>query len=236
MHLKALLLIIFSFILSGPLRAQDAAPPLYLLDFVFLNDGMTIDDHSAYNAQAAPIAARYGINLIATLDPLNITDGPDSLARVDIWTLPSQQALVQWGADPEFIAMEPEIARIHDMHNLTLYVAENVLSPDVSPGTAYHLELLTVSQERWNREAFINYILSVDEIAESHGIIRQASLSGLDRLTGDGPTANWFSLYSVPGPDEYSAMAEDPRMTALNDTRYSLFVRENALQGAFLAQ
>jgi len=236
MHFKALLLIVFSFFLIGPLRAQGDGSQLYLLDFVFLNDGMTLGDRTAYNAQAAPIAERYGVNLIATLDPLNITDGPDSLARVDIWTLPSQQALVQWGADPDYIALGSDIARIHDIRNLTLYVAESVLSPNVAPGTAYHLELLTFAEQSWNREAFINYILSVDEIAETHGIIRQGSLSGLNRLTGDGPTANWFSLYSVPGPTEYAAMAEDSRMTALNETRYNLFVRENALRGAFLAQ
>jgi len=236
MHFKALFLIVFSFILTGPLRAQEDRAQLYMLDFVFMNEGLTLDDRTAYNAQAAQIAARYGINLIATLDPLNITDGQDSLARVDIWTLPSQQALVQWGADLEYIAMAPEIARIHDMRKLTIYVAESVLSPNVAPGTAYHLELLSFAEESWTRDAFINYILAVDEIAETHGIIRQGSLSGLNRMTGDGPMANWFSLYSVPGPEEYSAMAEDPRMTALNETRYNLFVRENALQGAFLAQ
>ncbi len=222
------------FSVTSPARSQ--SDPIYMLDFVFLNDGQTLADRTAYNAKAAPIAARYGINLIATLDPLAITDGPQTLARVDLWTLPAPQALQAWGNDPDYVALRPDVDRIHNTHDLTLYLAEKISAPNVMPGTAYHLELLTFREESWDKQAFIAYMQEVDRIAATHGIARQASLSGLVRLTGSGPTANWFNLYSVPGPDEYTAMATDPAYRALDPQRLALFVSESRVMGAFLAQ
>lgn len=218
-----------------PAAAQDAGP-VYMLDFVFLNDGQTLGDRDAYNNRSRPIAARYGISLIATLDPLTITMGPRTLARVDVWELPSVQAIGAWGDDADYVALRPEVLRVHDLDDLTLYVASPVMAPAVVPGQVYHLELLTFSEDEWSREAFFSYIRAVDEIAATHGIRRNTSLANLNKLTGSGPTAQFFNLYAVPGANEYRAMGSDPRMTALTPERWRLFDAGRALEGAFMAQ
>lgn len=214
--------------------AQDRQ--LYMLDFVFLNDGKTLADRDAFNARSAEIAGRYGILHIATLDPLAITDGPRNLDRVDIWALPSQQAWQSWGEDPDFKALGPDIAAIHDLDNLTLYFASEAAAPTITPGQPYHLELFTFVEDGFDFDAFAGYVQTIDTIAADHGIQRRASLGGLVKVMGSGPNADWFNLYSVPGPQEYDAMANDPRTRELRDTREALFIRDGTVLGAFLAK
>lgn len=218
----------------GVAAAQDRQ--LYMLDFVFLNDGITLEDRDAFNAKSSEIAGRYGIAHIATLDPLAITDGPQDLDRVDIWTVPSQDAWLAWGEDADFKALHAELAKVHDLDNLTLYFASEVAPPMIAPGQAYHLELFTFVEEGFDFDAFATYVQTVDQIAADHGIQRRASLGGLVKIIGSGPNADWLNLYSVPGPNEYDAMAKDPRNDALDGAREALFVKEMIVLGAFMAK
>lgn len=233
--MKHLIAVIFAALFSlTSVSAQENTGPLYLLDFVFLNPGQTLADRDAYNGRAAPIGARYGILHIASLDPLVITDGPENLARVDVWYLPSPQSLGAWADDPDYTALRPEVDRVHNMTDLTLYMAEAILPPDLEQGAVYHLELLTFDANTFSAERFVNYILAVDEIAASHGIVRRASMKNVTRLIGSGPpSAAWFNLYSVPGPEEYSAMANDPAYRLLDATRVELFDNDVRIMGAF---
>ena len=73
--------------------------------------------------------------------------------------------------------MAPDIVRSHDMRDLTLYVVENVLTPNVLAGTAYDLALLTFAGENKTHDAFITYALSVDDSLRVHIIMRQANLN-----------------------------------------------------------
>ncbi|MEO1200874.1 MAG: hypothetical protein AAFX39_16905 [Pseudomonadota bacterium] len=215
-------------------RAQDAQ--LYMLDFVFLNDGYTLEDRDAFNRVSEQIAARYGIARIASLDPVAVTDGPEDIARVDIWRLPSQQAVADWNEDPDFQALQPRLGQVHDLNNLTLYFAEEILAPQIQPGTYYHLELFTFSETQFDPEGFISYVQSVDAIGIDHGIARTGSFGSITRFFGGGPDADWLNLYRVPGPEQYNAMGTDPRMVELRSTRNTLFDREGSLLGAFQAR
>lgn len=217
-----------------PLSAQEIALRLYMLDFVFLNPGQTIADREAYNAQAAPIAARHGVIHFASLDPLNILQGPSDLVRLDLWHLPSLDALTAWGNDPDYNALRAQVLQVHDMQALTLYMAEEVMRPEITLGAAYHLDLLTFADEAWNRDIFITYIQAIDAVAERHGIFRTASVGGLAKFAGDGPTADWMHMYVLPGPDEYANMLQDPTYIDLGGLRDTIFVPNNRLSGAFL--
>lgn len=210
--------------------------PLWMLDFIFLNDGATLTDRDAYNAKAQPVAARHGVVLQVTLDTRLMMIGPPELDRVDLWTLPGPQALNAWGQDPEYKEMLPEALRVHDMNQLTLYLGREVSAPQITAGAFYYLELFAFHPESFAAQDFIDYVHATDALAQEFGLARVASMSNLQKALGPGPETHWFNLYSVPSEAAFKAWNNDQRFKDLAPTRNRLLNLNNSVLAIMQAQ
>jgi len=223
----ALFLVLF---LALPASAEQR---MYMLDFVYLNKNVELAARTAYNAKAVPVAARHGVRLQATLDPVKIVLGPTDLARLDLWTLPEPNALQAWGRDPDFKAMQPESRAVHDMSKLTLFLAREIAPFQVKPGAHYWVEFLRFSESGFNGDDFSAYVREIDGIAAQSRMYRVATFGKVGRILGKGHEAHWMNIYSVPDAPSLQAHVKNPRFVELAKVRERLFDLDKSLMAVF---
>lgn len=233
MRLVAVLFVIFGL---GSGVADAAGARLFMLDFVFLNKDVPLSDRDAYNEKAKPVAARHGAEHQRSLDPLYLLQGPEGLARLDLWTMDSPQVLQAWGGDPAFAAIQDESQKIHDMRRLTLYLAQEMAETRLIPGGVYWVEFLRFSKSGFNGKAFSSYMAQLDQVAGGHGLTRVATFGKVGRILGPGFEAHWMNIYSAPDPDRLKAHFADQAFLALTPQRERLFELEKSILGVFQAK
>jgi len=95
-----------------------------LVGVIAMKPGFDYEDHSAYEKALAPITAKHGMRLFRAyrvVQPLG--GGPANAVAINIWELPSPEALGKVMGDPEYAAIVPYRDRIHDMAGTTMYFA-----------------------------------------------------------------------------------------------------------------
>ncbi len=99
--------------------------PLYLVDFVVMNDGHDLDERQGYEADVRPIAQKYGATVTQSYELVNYLGGvvKDAI-KLNVWALPGPEAVQQLNEDPDYQAIIPYRNKIHDFEALTLYFAE----------------------------------------------------------------------------------------------------------------
>jgi len=93
-----------------------------LVGVIAMKPGFDYEDHNAYEKTLASITARHGMRLFRAyriVQPLG--GGPANAVAVNIWELPSPEALGKVMSDPEYVAIVPYRDRIHDMAETTMY-------------------------------------------------------------------------------------------------------------------
>ena len=99
-------------------------PPghVLLVGAIAMNEGFGFDDHAKYEEDIAEISGRHGMKLVRSFRVLNtIGAGPTNVAAVNVWSLPSPDALGQVMGDPEYVGNIPNRDRIHDMASTSMY-------------------------------------------------------------------------------------------------------------------
>lgn len=215
------------------LLPASAEQRMFMLDFVYLNTNVELAARTAYNAKAVPVAARHGVLLQATLDPVKIVLGPKDLARLDLWTLPEPNALQAWGRDPDFKAMQPESRSVHDMSKLTLFLAREMAPFQVTPGAHYWVEFLRFSENGFKGEDFSAYVREIDGLASKFQMYRVATFGKVGRILGQGHEAHWMNVYSVPNAQSLQAHLKGTRFVALAKVRERLFDLDKSLMAVF---
>lgn len=215
------------------LLPANAEQRMFMLDFVFLNKNVELAARTAYNSRAVPVAARHGVQLQATLDPVKIVLGPRDLARLDLWTLPEPNALQAWGRDPDFKAMQSESQAIHDMSKLTLFLAREMGPFQMKPGAHYWVEFLRFNKTGFKGEDFSAYMREIDGLAAQSQMHRVATFGKVGRILGVGYEAHWMNIYSVPNAEKLQAHLKGPRFVELARVRERLFDLDKSLMAVF---
>lgn len=210
-----------------------AEQSLVMLDFVYLNKDVEVAERDAYNAKAKPIAARHGVILRSTLDPVRIVLGPKGLQRLDLWTLPAPQALQAWSDDPDYLAMRSETLAVHDMKRLTLYLAREIGPVQIAPGRHYWVEFLRFDKSGFTGEQFAAYMRETDGIAGKYDLQRVATFGKVGRILGPGFEAHWMNIYSVPDSERLQSYVEDARFVELASMRERLFDLDSSMMAVF---
>ena len=104
-----------------PAGAAPAPGHVLLVGALAMKPGFGFDEHAAYEAAVAPIAARHGMRLYRSFRVLQAMGGASNIVAVNVWDLDSPEALSQVMADPEYVAKIEYRDRIHDMATTTMY-------------------------------------------------------------------------------------------------------------------
>lgn len=228
---------IFGFLLLAIVTAPAAAENrLFLVDFVALAEGRSLEDREAFNERARPVALRHTIALRASLDPVQVLLGRPRAERLDLWTLPGIGALQAWTADPDYAALAPDRARVHDAARRTLYLAEERGRADLIAGRLYWVEILVFALDRFDREGFIRYVRTSDALAARHGIERAASFGDLVRVLGSAGDIHWINIYAVPSAAALQAHLEAESFLNLAPERARLFDLDDSMLAVFVSR
>ncbi len=97
-----------------------------LVDLVAMTKGNGDAERDAYEAKMAPIAKRYGFEVVSSfrISQKLAGEGPDSAMRLSLWEGQSPDGLQQLNTDPGYVALAEERDRITDFANLALFMAE----------------------------------------------------------------------------------------------------------------
>ena len=96
----------------------------YLLDFVIMDEQAGALQRTIYNQKVQQIAKKHGINMVSSFDVLQKLGGQiDGVLEVNIWEMDSPESMKALGGDPEYQANVPFRDQIHNMKDLTLYLA-----------------------------------------------------------------------------------------------------------------
>ncbi len=98
----------------------------YLLDFVIMNEGAGALQRSIYNQKTKEIAKKHGIEMVSSFDVLQKLGGQiNGVLEVNIWEMDSPASMKALGSDTEYQANIEFRDQIHNIKNLTLYMASS---------------------------------------------------------------------------------------------------------------
>jgi uncharacterized protein (DUF1330 family) len=227
--LSLAVVVLSTVVASGSAQAQDAAQPLVFVDFVVMSEGHGLDERDIYDAKATPIAARHGVKRFASFDIVQhlLTPGLKP-QRLDLWLLPSLEALKAWGDDPEYHALLAYRDKVHDMRALTLYFAKPAGPVEAIGQGNYLIELQTIGSG-FDRAVFDEYERDSDEIAASYAIRRVGVYTIVKKVTGAGPDGQRLNIWYLPNEQNFQAWGENKAFQALAPEREKLFDLPNYL-------
>ncbi len=196
---------------------------LNLIDFVIMNEGSDIADRDQYEQRIAPMAERTGLSIVRSVDLVqHLNGGIPRAVRLNIWEMESaanMQALMQ---DPEYQAEIPTRDAIHNMKDLSLYLATETTN-NGGLGTGMVLVDLVVMNDGYGAAERDAYEAKVAPIAAQYGMELAAAYTIDEKLNGAATDdALRLNLWSVSDPAAMAELNTDPAYQALADERNRL--------------
>ncbi len=206
--------------IATPSLANDK---VYLIDFVILNEGSDISDRDRYEERIAPMAARTGLSVIKSVNLLqHLNGGIQEAVRLNIWEMESpanMQALMQ---DAQYQAEIPTRDAIHNMKDLSLYLATET-ADNGGLGEGMVLVDLVVMNDGYGAAERDAYEAKVAPIAAQYGMELAAAYTIDQKLNGAATDdALRLNLWSVADPAAMQDLNGDPAYQALADERNRL--------------
>ncbi len=108
------------------LEGKPIASGYVLVDFVIMKSGYGMEDRHEYERRVVPVAKRYGIELTHQYEIVKSMAGSmkDKVLLLNLWSLPDPFAMKELASDPDYIANRSLRDRLHNMAELTLYLAQ----------------------------------------------------------------------------------------------------------------
>ncbi len=218
--LRALFFVIFC---SFSPAAMAAGQSLVMADFVVMSEGHGLTERDNYDARATPIAARYGIKRLASLDVLhNFTMKGFKVKRLDLWLLPSVKALQAWGDDPEYKALLPYRDRVHDMKVTSLYFAHPAMPLRKLGEGHYFIEMFRAGAG-FDRGLFARFKQQSVALGAKYGAAPVAALNITKKILGKGPMGQRLNLWKLTSEQQFLAWVRSAEYKALEPMRQRLF-------------
>lgn len=209
--------------IAGAAHSQ-STEPVFLLDFVVLNDGQEIAARNEYEAKVAVIAARYDVAAIHSYDVVAPIAGPlPGVARVNVFEMPSLDALDSIFSDPDFTELDDIRPIIHDMNALTLYIGHRTVDNGPVQNGLVLVDLVVMADGYGDADRDA-YEAKVQPIAAQYGATIEASFSIDQKMMGHGPDSPVrLNLWRLQDSTTMQSIFEDPAFQALEEERQKLF-------------
>ncbi len=192
---------------------------LVLVDLVVMNEGHSLSEREEYEAAILPIAERYGMERFGSYEIVQHLNGKaEDAIKLNLWHLPSPEAMQQLGQDADYQALETMRNELHDFNQLTLYTAKSV-QETASPNGDLFLVDLVVMSEGYGLSERREYEASILPIAEEYGMQLTHSYETIDYLGGAVEDAVKLNLWSLSTPDAIEQLQSDKEYQALDSRR-----------------
>lgn len=206
-----LLLALASF--SATVSAQQAKSNLVMIELTVLKDGYGQKDRDVYISKTAPVVKRYGMKKADSYQIMQrlMGAGPENVLELDLWELPSPDAMQKLGSDKQYQANVPFRDKVHDMSALTLYMAKKKFDSSRPIHSAAVMVELVVLNDGYGQKERDEYFEKTEKVAAKYGIRRFRSYQILQYVMGAGPKdALELNLWELPDPEALQKLGSDP--------------------------
>lgn len=207
---------------SAQANAQDAptataqASNLRLLALLPMNEGYGPAEQDAYETRIAPIAAEHGMNRLSAYSVASFLGGagPKTASTFGVWGLASDKSLFGVMGDARYKANTALRDQIHDMKQVTMYLAqEEIVRDKPTPGHALLLGVLAM-KKGFGFQDHVDYERAIQPITSKHGM-KLVRTFRVAQSMGAGPdNIAIVSLWDLPKPEALNAVMSDPEYGA----------------------
>lgn len=184
---------------------------LRVFELVTMREPHTAADHNDYLQEIKPHMEKHGVAHVAAFQVLKKAAGaaPDHTVQIGLLRLSSPEALQNIFEDPGYQARAEHRDHIHDMQNLTLYMATPVFEQVFNKKNVTIMDFV-VMNEGHGKPDWEKYFSNLEKIGARYNLRRVASYEIMQFLTGKGPRdAVLVNLYEVPSPDVMGQLQQD---------------------------
>jgi uncharacterized protein (DUF1330 family) len=191
-----------------------------LIDFVVMNDAVSIEARNQYEAALKPIAARHGARVVHSYDLQAHLAGPmPEAVRINVWAFADPKALAHVSADPEYAALVPMRDSVHNMKALTLYMAQPIRDTGPIEEGVILVDLVSMADGAGDAERDA-YEAKMAPLAAGQGFEVHSAFRTLEKIGGTGPLSPLrLNLWSGQDPEGLARLNADPDYQALAPER-----------------
>ncbi len=191
-----------------------------LIDFVVLNDAVSIEARNQYEAVLEPVAARYGARVVHSYDLQAHLAGPmPEAVRINVWQFADPKALANVSADPDYAALVPTRDRVHNMEALRLYMAQPIRDAGPIEEGVILVDLVSMADGAGDAERDA-YEAKMAPLAAKQGFEVHSAFRILEKIGGKGPRSPLrLNLWKGQDPEGMARLSADPEYQALASER-----------------
>ncbi len=182
-----------------------------IIELVTMRDPHTAADHNNYVREIKPYTDKHGLTPNATFNVLKKAAGtaPDHTVQIGLWNLSAPDGLQKIFEDPGYQAHAEHRDRLHDMENLTLYMAKPVFEQSFNKENVTIMDF-AVMNKGYGKQDWEKYFSNLEKIGSRFHLRRVASYEIMQFLSGKGPKeAVLVNLYEVPSPATMGQLQQD---------------------------
>ena len=211
----AVLVVFMTPALAGA-QTKTGFTPTYLIDFVVLNEGKTIEERLEYERKITPVIKKYGAVKDQAYNLHTFIAGPPKEAvQLNIYAMPGPGTLQKVSSDPDYQQHVPFRNEVHNMQALTMYTGEAIANAGQINNQHILVDLVVMNDGYGHPERF-EYESKMRDIARKHGATLINSFDIDQKLGGIGPDkALKLNLWALESPEVMVALSSDPAYKAL---------------------
>ncbi|MBI4674985.1 MAG: hypothetical protein HY741_25375 [Chloroflexi bacterium] len=186
-------------------------PELRVFELVTMRAPYTAADHAAYLQAIKPYMEKHGLVHRAAFNVLKKGSGSaaEHVVQIGLMQLASPEGMQGIFQDPGYQSHVPQRDQIHDMENLTLYMAKPVFEKPFNKANVTLMDFV-VMQPGYGKENWETYFSNLERIGAKYKLTRVASYEILQYTTGKGPKeAVLINLYEAPTPETLGQLQQD---------------------------
>ena len=213
-----------------------AAQPIWVVDFVYLAEGHTLEDHDRFANDAAHFAARYGVVRRVTLDrvPGFAHPGPIAPDRIDLWSVPDEAALDAWRNDVDRVWYEDLGSFIMDGQS-SRYAARDARVEGVAADGLHLIDILRFADglDPGKLEA---YLADLADTGGRHGLRPAIAMGTVEHASGPFGRVDRLDIRGVPGAKALDRLLSDAAFRSVEKQRRALFDRGGTTRQLYRAR
>ena len=183
-----------------------------LIELVTLNDGYQLEDHLNYGKEIEYILNRHGMHNTANFSVMQKANGSaaNHVAKVGVFELNNPESLKQIFGDKEYNEkMVPKRNKIHDMPNMTFFLAKPILEKNYDQSKMVLMDFVVMNEGHSAKERDKYFDKMLSKYGKKHGLKRFASYEVLQFMRGAGPKDATLVNFYEASPETMKAIASD---------------------------
>lgn len=183
---------------------------LRIIELVTLNKNYNITDHFDYHKLIKPVMDKFGLITLNNFEVEKKFKGAsaDNVAMIGVYSVRSMEDMNKIFADKNYLQNVEKRDKIHDMTNMTLFLAKPVFEKAFDKSKTVLMDFVVMT-DGFGAEERDNYFSKLEEFGKKHGLKRFASYEVIQFMGGKGPKDVTLVNFYEAGPETMKNLSGD---------------------------